>query len=275
MNVKSILLFVGGLTIGTAAGVFGSKKYFQEKYQKQYEKDHDDLEKYYHRVDEYSRTNYDEEAENEVNPVKEGDSKPSGRMTQEERSEIKKKLNKNWEGTTNYAGMYHGSKSLETEHPLDQGEDGEEKEYLEICENCKYHDYDNDYCSLIEESVNRDDSCSDFSIFLSENSDYTPEEQAFDEHQKNKNKPPKIISAEAYSNLPAHIDQEVLYFYAYDEMLCDDNEEPIDEPERLVGDSLTKYGFVDNEERLIFVMNYSLDTCYEIQKVDSSWTDTH
>ena len=75
--------------------------------------------------------------------------------------------------------------------------------------------------------------------------------------------------------MPAHIDKEVLYFFAHDEMLTDDNEEPVEEPERLVGDALTKYGFNESDEMIIFVMNYNLDTCYEIQKLDSSWTDTH
>ena len=86
---------------------------------------------------------------------------------------------------------------------------------------------------------------------------------------------PKIISADTYGELPAHIDKEVLYFFAQDEMLTDDNEEPVEEPERLVGNTLTKYGFNESDEMIIFVMNYNLDTCYEIQKLDSSWTDTH
>lgn len=280
MNIKTILLFISGVAIGGAAGVLGSKRYFQNKYQKQYEEDHDALEEYYHRTDEYlRRSEEEEETENEVNPIEE-DSKPGGRMTPEERSKIKERLNQNWKGSTNYSGMYREKggyteeKLAEGEHPLDQVENGEEES---ICENCSYYDYDydNGYCNLVEESVNRDDSCSDFVSSLSENSDYTPEEEAFDENQKNKNKPPKIISSEAYANLPSYVDQDVLYFYSYDEILCDDNEDPVEEPERLIGDALTKYDFTNSDERIIFVMNYALDTCYEIQKVDASWEDTH
>lgn len=248
MNMKNILLFVGGLAIGGAAGVFGSMKYFQNKYQKQYEEDHAALEEYYHRTDEYARGDHEDEEEEfepDVNPSTETNSRPGGRMSQEERDVIKAKLNRNWEGTTNYAGMYREKngytegKLAEAQHPLDQGEPGEEDP--------------------------EDEELS------------TPEEDAFDDHQKNKNRDPKIISADAYSELPAHIDKKVLYLYAYDETVVDEDndDEPIEDPERLIGDALTKYGFIDNDERIIFVMNYSLDTCYEVQKVDASWIDTH
>lgn len=280
MNIKSILLFIGGLTVGGAAGVFGSKKYFQNKYQKQYEKDHNDLEKYYKMTDVYKRKEHDnknEKPEESQEPV-EGDSKPNGRMSPEERTAIKKKLNKNWKGTTDYAGMYRikdgytEEKMAENEHPLDQGEPGEADPMdLHICANCTSYNPDTETCDYRNEIMSADYSCEAFEN-INEDS---PEKDAFEEHQKNKNKPPKIISADAYANLSPNIDQEVLYLYAYDEMLCDENEDPIDEPERFVGDALTKYGFIDNDERVIFVMNYNLTTCYEIQKVDASWTDTH
>lgn len=279
MNIKSIALFVSGLLVGGAAGVLGTKKFFQNKYQKQYEEDHDALEEYYKRTDEYRREDdLKDDLENEVNPTPvEGDTAPGGRMSSKEREEIKKKLNQNWAGTTNYAGMYKDVNHLDGETTLAEEEYPREDVPM-ICKNCAHMTDHNavdctGYCELIEEMVNDEDSCSDF---LSEEPDeVTLEEEAFDEHQKNKNRPPRIISADTYSNLPAYIDQEVLYFYAYDEMLCDENEEPIDEPERLVGDALTKYGFMDSEEQIIFVMNYAIDTCYEIQKLEASWTDSH
>lgn len=99
--------------------------------------------------------------------------------------------------------------------------------------------------------------------------------EAFEEHQKSMDKPPRIISAEAYADLPGYIDQKCLTFYAYDEALCDENDEPINEPELLIGDALTKYNFIDSEEYVIFVMNYSLDTCYEISKIDASWMEAN
>lgn len=246
MNTKSIIIFFGGVVSGAVAGILAVGTYYKKKY----EKDHAALEEYYRGVDKYARQDHNEEEEDDG--INSPETRPGGRMTPEERKEIKEKLNRNWEGTTNYAGMYrvkdgHTEEKLaEAQHPLDQGEPGE------------------------TDPRDEDDSCSEFKERVE-----TPEEEAFEEHQKNKNRPPKIISVEAYQDLPAYIDKEVLYFFAQDEMLTDDNEEPVEEPERLVGDALTKYGFVDNDETIIFVMNYSLDTCYEIQKLDSSWTDTH
>lgn len=255
MNMKNILLFVGGLTVGGAAGVLGTRKYFRDFYQNRYEEDHAALEEYYQRTDEYARRK-DQNDENDyeddgINSPDEIDSRPGGRMTAEERAERKELLNRNWEGTTNYAGMYREkngyteSKLAEGEHPLDQDEESEEAE-------------------IDEDEI--DDE---------EFSEETPEESAFNDHQRNMNKPPKIISAEAYGDLPAHIEKEVLYYYKLDETLTDDNEDPVDEPERLIGDALHKYGFAENDEQIIFVMNYAMDVCYEIQKFDGSWIDTH
>lgn len=271
MNAKSIMIFFGGMVSGSAAGILAVRTYYKKKY----EADHAALEEYYRGVDKYARQDHDEDEDDGINSP---ETRPGGRMTPEERKEIKEKLNRNWEGTTNYAGMYRVKDGLteqklaEAQHPLDQGEPGEaEPSNVEPeCVNCSYFDPEEGYCTVSEEHVNDDDSCSDFKERVE-----TPEEEAFEEHQKNKNRPAKIISAEAYGELPAYIDKEVLYFFAQDEMLTDDNEEPVEEPERLVGDALTKYGFNESDEMIIFVMNYNLDTCYEIQKLDSSWTDTH
>lgn len=274
MNTKSIMIFFGGMFSGAAAGILAVRTYYKKKY----EKDYAALEEYYRGVDKYARQDHKEEEEEGDDGINSPETNPGGRMTPEERKEIKEKLKRNWEGTTNYAGMYrtkdgHTEQKLaEAQHPLDQGEPGETdpSDIEPVCVNCAYFDPEEGYCTVSEEHVNDDDSCSDFKEIVE-----TPEEEAFEDHQKNKNRPPKIISDEAYGELPAHIDKEVLYFFAQDEMLTDDNEEPVEEPERLVGDALTKYGFNESDEMIIFVMNYNLDTCYEIQKLDSSWTDTH
>lgn len=269
MNTKTIMIFFGGMVSGAAAGILAVRTYYKKKY----ENDHEALEEYYRGVDKYARQDHKEEEEEEDDGINSPDTRPGGRMSPEERKEIKEKLNRNWEQTTNYAAMYQvkngytEQKLAEAQHPLDQGEPGEIEP---ACASCSYFDPEEGYCTVSEEHVNDDDSCSDFKERAE-----TPEEEAFEEHQKNKNRPPKIISDEAYGELPAYIDKEVLYFFAQDEMLTDDNEEPIEEPERLVGDALTKYGFNESDEMIIFVMNYNLDTCYEIQKLDSSWTDTH
>lgn len=291
MTIKSFFTFISGIFIGGGIAIFGTKKYFEERYQKRYEEDRTALEEYYHRTDEYYRRDDSDEddEENEVNPT-ESDSRPGGRMSQDERKKFKERLNKVYgAGTVNYSGMYkdvdhrdHSSmynteydaniEFAESEHPLDQGEDGEnDPEDLRVCGNCKFYKEELNLCQISHSDTDAWSTCDGFENVH----ETTLEEEIFDEHQKNKDRPPKIISAETYSSLPGYIDQTILYFYAYDEVLCDENEEAVEEPERLIGDALTKYGFVDNDERIIFVMNYAIDTCYEIQKVDASWTDSH
>lgn len=102
----------------------------------------------------------------------------------------------------------------------------------------------------------------------------TPEEIADDEHKKNFDKPPRILSLDEYSNLPSYIDTQTLYYYFDNMVVTDDNDEVIDDYERLVGDCLDKGDFINSQdEMMLFVMNYQLDTAYEIQKVMASYTD--
>lgn len=104
----------------------------------------------------------------------------------------------------------------------------------------------------------------------------TPEDEANraeEEISANKDKPTRIITAEEFGELPPYVDTETLYFFHYDEVLVDDNEEEIDDPSALIGDALTKYDFIDSDETVIFVMNYHLNTAYEIQRVMGSYSE--
>lgn len=240
MNNKNILFFIGGVVAGGIAGIFGTRHFLSDKYNKQFEECRAELEEYYQRTDEYARVPHGDDQNDRKSNVlfpEEGISRPGGRMSPEERASVKEKLQKNYKETTNYAAMYKTSNDVDPAEMEYPEEDSDEKNY--------------------------------------DDQNEVSEEQAFEDHRKNMNKAPKIISVETYSNLPAHIDQQVLYFYSYDEALCDENEEIIEDPGLLVGDALNKYDFADSDERCIFVMNYATDTCYEIQKVDASWTDSH
>lgn len=88
-----------------------------------------------------------------------------------------------------------------------------------------------------------------------------------DWHNRNKNKSPKIISLEATENLPNWIAMEVLLYYTEDNVITDEDDQIIDEAHRLIGNCLDKYGFAENDEKEIYVLNPSLDTCYNIVKV--------
>lgn len=104
------------------------------------------------------------------------------------------------------------------------------------------------------------------------------EEKAFERHQAEKDKEPEILSLEEASNLPAGVEFQTLFFYAYDETLTDEDDEVIDDPWLLLGNDIwedicTKLDeLIDNKEsETVFVMNYAHDTCYEIQIIEGSF----
>lgn len=146
--------------------------------------------------------------------------------------EIQAKLQKNHEITTNYAEMYR-QKAM---NDPDIEEDGEGE---------------------------ADDQNDEY-----ENSE---SERWNEEHARNRGRAPRIISYEEAGNLAAYIGNETLYYYAYSDSVVTENEEEIDEPGLLLGDCLEKYDFIHSDERIIFVMNYDTDTCYEVQKIMGEW----
>ena len=105
-----------------------------------------------------------------------------------------------------------------------------------------------------------------------------PEEDADGEEEKaikesyemtklaNSKEKPKIIKASDYEEYEFH-DKITLYFYKDDQILTTEDEEIVDDPEALLGDSLTKYGFNTNDESVIYVRNLSRGTDYEVAKV--------
>lgn len=99
-----------------------------------------------------------------------------------------------------------------------------------------------------------------------------PSEEYFEEHQKEKNRQPKIISEKSLGDIPAYYDEKTLFYYDDDDVLVTEEEEEIHDRERFIGDALTKYGFADNDdEERIFVRNFEQNTVYEVQKVHGSW----
>ena len=228
MNTKLLWFAIGLLTGGTIGGVGGSL-YFKNKYQKKYEEDIEEMEEYYEVVDEYKRTS--KEDKEEVNPSYDKESKESdtgrenGPLSKEERQRIKEKLDKNWEGTTNYAAMFN--------------EDGGEP------------DDDEEDPSLLEGDGNK----------------ATIDLEATLEHKKNRDKSPRIISSEAVGEMPAYFEREIFFYYPESGVVTDEVNNEIPDPETFLGDCMSKYDFDVNDEERIFVVNYQLDTIYEVQKL--------
>lgn len=102
--------------------------------------------------------------------------------------------------------------------------------------------------------------------------DTIEEQEANLYHHKNKGRPPKILGAEDVIELPAHIENVPLFYYAYDGVLTDEDDNILEHPEYFVGNCLEKYDFVNSDEMQIYVMNYAMDVCYDVQKVKASFT---
>lgn len=94
-------------------------------------------------------------------------------------------------------------------------------------------------------------------------------------HQKNRDRAPIIISAEAAGDLPVGYREEPLYLFMGCGTVTDDFDNVVEDPELLLGDCLTKYGFSDedNDEDMIFVQNFALDIVYTVQKVEGCFQD--
>lgn len=224
-STKNVIIFLSGVITGGIIGVFSTKKYFENRSDKFMEEYRNELEEYYDRTDEYRRGITDDD--DEVNPENDESSRENGCMTSEKRKEIKEKLRRNYQETTNYAAMYKQKNSGEKNE-----EDSEEYE-----------------------------------------PDSTPEDEANKEHEQNRDKEPRIISYEKLGDIPAHYEEEALYYYTYDEVLTSDEGEIIEEPEKLIGDALDKYDFRNNDEESILVQNFTLNKIYEISKFQAAYAD--
>lgn len=99
------------------------------------------------------------------------------------------------------------------------------------------------------------------------------DDESFEEYDraKTKDRPPICISAEALGEVPEYYDHVELNYYAYDDILTDENDNVIEDRERFLGNCMKKFGFDENEEDQLFVQNFELSTVYEIQKFDAAF----
>lgn len=233
-SYREILTLLGGIVIGAAGGVLATKNYYQKKYEEEADRQIKDMEEYYGRTDSYVR-GISEEGE-EVNPVEDFDEDEDdyGPLTPEEAADIKERLRRNNRETVNYAKMYQNKPLSERLEPLKEAVD--------------------EAFAAVEEEEQE-----------------TLEDRVNEEHEKNKGRKPRIISVEKLGEIDPHYEEETLFFYMYDETITTDEDEEVEEPERLLGECLDQYGFRSNDETVIFVQNFALSKIYEVQKVMASF----
>lgn len=238
MKGKNAIIFLGGLIVGCVAGVFGSREYFRKTFSDMADEEIEEMEKYFEdQLSEIINTvGSDEEViikqnisetfgDVEVNPDLEDEGDKTG---ENDLNDVKEKLQRNYEQTTNYAKMYSKKNSEHENEDEDQPADEMDS----------------------EEALG---------------------EEYMKEHEKNKGRAPKIISEESLGELAGNIDQKVLLFYRLNDVITDEEDQIIDDPDYLIGDALDKYNFRESDEQIIFVQNFDLDTVYEVHKVEDSF----
>lgn len=84
------------------------------------------------------------------------------------------------------------------------------------------------------------------------------------------NKNPYLISDEEYGSIPG-FDYKEIYFYQSDKTYVDDEEQIIDNPEYLLGDLVESSGFSVNKDRSLFIRNEAVSCDFEVMKVPGTY----
>ena len=161
-------------------------------------------------------------------------------------------------------------KSSETENGRDKGTLSPEERQAIKEKLDKNWEQTTNYASMYDGGEPDDDEESP-SVFNENGYGVALDMEANEFHQKNRNIPPRIISADSIGSLPAYFEKETFFFYPEVGILTDEENREIMDPETYLGDSLTKYGFDENNEKNIFVVNYSTDTLFEVQKMEGEY----
>lgn len=83
---------------------------------------------------------------------------------------------------------------------------------------------------------------------------------------------PYSISPSEYANTNLYFDKDELYYYAVDDVLVDDNENPIDDINGLVGDGF-KVAIGEYEDNVAYIRNESISTDYCIISLNKQFFD--
>jgi hypothetical protein len=221
------------LIIGAAGGVLGTRVYFKKKYEDIADDEIDRISDWYaKKVEDIVRVVDDEDEFTDNAP--DLNSYASTKMNPEKQAEIKEKLVKNYEQTTNYANMFKNSKGEEVPYH-------EDPENVEGAEDLSNEEYD-EYLKLNEKRAA--------------------------EYKKGHI---KIISEDDIDGLPGTYDIRELFFYAENDVITDENDVVIEDYERYIGDSIDKFDFRNSDEKKILVKNPEIDTVYEIRKYNTAF----
>lgn len=106
---------------------------------------------------------------------------------------------------------------------------------------------------------------------------YTQYDQRFtrpNEAGENEILPPYVVDVVEYNESNFHFDKSTIYYYNIDDTLVDENEEPINDVDAIIGDGLTRFGDGSEDPDIVYVRNEKLEIDYEVIRVEKSYQET-
>lgn len=226
---KPLIMFVVGLVTGGSIGTAAGALYFKKKYEKEYDEAIDEMEEYYQKVDTYKKGAVSEE---EVNP------------------------------SSKYV------RNSETENGRDKGPlSAEEREAIREKLN-KNWEMTTNYAAMFTGGEPDDDEEDSPQVFNENGNPVSIDVEATEYHAANRDRGPIVVEESEIGQYPAYFDHETFFFYPKAGILTDEENREIMDPETFLGDNLTESGFDEDDEERLFVVNFRLDTIFEVQKLD-------
>lgn len=96
------------------------------------------------------------------------------------------------------------------------------------------------------------------------------EEADEDARQRMDSSDPYVIDYDDFADAPDEYERQTLYFYSNDGYLCDEEDQLVEDEEKIVG---REFEDVLNSEPVAFVRNDTLKTVYEIYRLDRSYQE--
>lgn len=260
MSIKNIMIFTGGIGVGSLAGYIFCKKTLEDKYRM----DVEDNRQYYlekleelgvmeegfeaETMDEDEEEEYDEEDEEEQEDdspeqalIREYKGTPKLNYSKPSLDELKRAIkagvkNVPFPTATGVSAVVlsNGEESLG-----EVDEDDEETEYVPSD--------DPEYEAELEARA---------------------EEYAKRRSENMKSGEPYLIEPEEYADGPEDYDRQALYYYAKDRTLCEDDDQEVEEEEACVG---LDYEDVLGMQTTCWVRNDRLRVLYEIHRINDSY----
>ena len=173
-------------------------------------------------------------------------------------------------------GVYSGENSenppeedSETESVPTNSQKNSKRDHKNREEDENYHKYQAPYAykvKNIHDDEDEEGEIGDYEAAVEASKNQLAYERSLVANSKNK---PRLIRADEFDEAEfEHHDKVCLEFYTEDCILYNPEEdEIITDPHSIIGDSLEKFGFISNDEPVIYVRNISRGSDYEITKI--------